>query len=190
MRPRFDAPAGDPTDDRIATRTIAASFGDTFDRAPTPTDWSYWRGALVGLIARGFAITYKNAGPRCGMLYLWDRLIGWQAGPQDAPPWGPFAQPPNAGPTNGWTTALIDTEPDEPVKLGIVPVPVDDPLVAVLLAMSSEINLLRVGLLALTGGVAEIQAAQQKGLVGNVAAMSLGPFAVPPFTVRLKPPAG
>jgi hypothetical protein len=190
MRRRFEAPAGDPTIDKIATLTIAAAFGDTFDRAPLTGDWTYWRGKLVECVDRGFEINYRQGGPRAGMFYLWDRLIGWQAGDQDAPLYGPFARPANDGPAGGWRTALIDTEGVVvPVTIVVEPPPLqDDPLVAALVSQTNAINDLREGLLALTGEVVTIRKQQREGLVGNVAEMSLGFLQVPAFTVRLKPP--
>jgi len=63
-----------------------------------------------------------------------------------------------------------------------------DAIVAELRLMREEFNLMRMGLLELTGELVTIRDHQREGLVGKVAPINLGFVKVPGFTVRLTPP--
>ena len=105
-RNRFEPPIGDWTKPAFIDLAITAASADCNDRLPSALDFTYWRQEMPGLVARGVEIRHPN--------YAWDRMIGWQAGPVDAPMYGPFAQPPNAGPPAGWQTAFIDAAAPAP----------------------------------------------------------------------------
>jgi hypothetical protein len=129
-RNRFEPPIGDLTNAAFVRLYITAASTDTNDRMPSSADFSYWTPMIPGLVAHGVDIKRPN--------YPWDRLIGWQAGPQDAPKYGPYAQPPNQGPVTGWTIGLIDwVAPSAP------PPPVPPDLLTELLA---SLDLIEIGL--------------------------------------------
>jgi len=105
MRARFQPPLGDQTDPAVIDRTIRAGLTDSTDREAVLGDYVYWRAEWPNLVARGVEIHVDH--------YAWLRLIGWQAGGTDIPPYGPYAVPPNGGPPGGWTTPLVD-DPEAP----------------------------------------------------------------------------
>jgi hypothetical protein len=141
MRARFQPPIGDLTDPAFVERYITAAVSDCDDRPLRGGELGYWAGKMPELVARGVEINHPN--------YAWDRLIGWQAGSQDAPRYGPFAQPPNAGPVGGWTTPLLDVallapvvDPGGDPPFAPAPSPPMDPdLAGQLLATLKGINL-------------------------------------------------
>lgn len=107
MRARFEPPIGDLTDPTFVEFFIRAAISDSADRPPRGGELGYWAGKMPELVARGVELNHPH--------YEWDRLIGWQAGPQDKPAYGPYAQPPNSGPPGGWTLPLLDVPPTAPV---------------------------------------------------------------------------
>ena len=71
------------------------SFWATWGRAPEERDHIYWTQEWNGLIERGRQINHRSQyRPELepGLAYTWDRLIGWQAGGEDIPLYGPFGR--------------------------------------------------------------------------------------------------
>jgi hypothetical protein len=101
-RARFTEPIGNSSDPAFVRLIVRAGITDAGDREPTDVDYNYWVPMWPGLEARGVEIRHPH--------YGWDRLIGWQAGGADKPHYGPFADPPNQGPVNGWLTPFVDVE--------------------------------------------------------------------------------
>lgn len=163
MRARFEPPVGDLTTVAFATLYIRAGLGDAYDRYPSEGDLTYWHGKLPEMIARGIEIGIPD--------YAWKRLIGWQAGGADVARYGPYANPPNPGPSGGWATPLVDVSDPVPAP-GPVPVPpmppeTGDPLTAVFAALG-----------ALHEEIAVLRAVQARGLTGTLWG----------YTIQLRPP--
>jgi len=135
-RARFTAPIGDVADPAFTDLLIAAAKSDTADVVPTAVDWAYWRGIMPVLFARGLEVHYGGDDPGAAIRYAWDRLIGWQAGGDDVPPYGPYANPPNVGPAGGWTTPLVDVGPIDPPVAPPVPPPAPDVVTLVLTTLA------------------------------------------------------
>jgi len=137
-----------------------AGTSDAYDREADDRDFNYWVNKEgQGLIDRGIEISHKGTGALGGLMYFWDRRIGWQATGVDAALYGPFAvdgnhPTPNPGPAAGWRTPLYD--------LGVtVPVPGTDPpqppasgdLAQRLAAVEAKLEELRAQQATLTGEV-------------------------------------
>jgi hypothetical protein len=127
MRLRFNPPIPN-NEQELRSRAflrllVQAGTADAYDREADDRDFNYWIDQEgQGLIDRGIEIRHKGAGALGGLMYIWDRRIGWQATGADAALYGPFAidgnrPTPNNGPAAGWRTPFYDMN-------GPVPVPV------------------------------------------------------------------
>lgn len=163
MRARFEPPVGDLTTVAFATLYIRAGIGDAYDREASDGDLTYWRGKLPEMVARGIEIGIPD--------YPWKRLIGWQAGGADVARYGPYANPPNPGPSGGWATPLID--------VGVVdPAPVPQPGPPLPPDVPDHLAVVLAALGALHEDVAALRAVQARGLTGTLWG----------YTIQLRPP--
>lgn len=80
----FLMPDGNMRDPVFRDYLISLSFQLTRHRTPNDGDWTYWRLMWSSLVDRGIELRMFD--------YAWKRLIGWGAGYEDRPPYGPYRQ--------------------------------------------------------------------------------------------------
>lgn len=68
--------------------TITTHIWMAWGRPPTDSEMAYWTGKAQECIDRGIEIGVPD--------YFERRILGWQAGGADVPPFGPYAVPPTA----------------------------------------------------------------------------------------------
>lgn len=102
--------------------------------APTAGDETYWRDNSAGMLERGPQIGYRSkVFPEwdAGRAYRIDRMLGWQSGGADIPPFGSWANPPAAfhdvPPFPG------EASPEQPPATTELPPPSVDPTLASIL---------------------------------------------------------
>jgi len=86
------------TEDAIRREIWAASWMTT-GHAPNEMQYQWWLEHWAELLARGEEIHYRSPIPENGtggLAYARDRLLGWQTGGSDIPPYGRWATPPSA----------------------------------------------------------------------------------------------
>lgn len=84
-------------DDPFLLRDLWTASWMSKGSAPTAGDETYWRENSAGMLERGPQINHRSPvfpDWEPGRAYRMDRMLGWQSGGADVPPYGNWANPP------------------------------------------------------------------------------------------------